>query len=119
MSVRTASLCRTSKSFWSTTRILCTSLPRPDIRKEEKGLPKQRAKTAQTIDPHQEEAKGGEWTVVQASTVTIARDLAGCPLETLAYWSPERKVEVLIGNLDSLPQRPQYVLFDDQWEDDW
>ena len=50
---------------------------------------------------------GGEWTVVQASAVAVAREEAGCPLETLACWSPKKKVEVLIGSLDTLPQRPK------------
>ena len=54
---------------------------------------------------------GGEWTVRQASAVAVARAQAGCPLGTLACWSLEKKVEVLIGCLDTLPQRPKWVLF--------
>lgn len=51
--------------------------------------------------------KGGEWTVMQASAVAIARERAGCALETLACWSPEQEVKVLIGSLETLPQRPK------------
>ena len=50
---------------------------------------------------------GGEWTVIQASAVAVAREQAGSALKTLACWSPEKKVEVLIGNLDTVPQRPK------------
>ena len=56
-------------------------------------------------------SKGGQWTVAQALAVEVARERAGCPLNTLACWSPERKVTVLIGNLESLPQRNECVLF--------
>ena len=52
-------------------------------------------------------SRGGEWTVMHASAVAVAREEAGCPLESLACWSPEEKVEVLIGSLDTLPQRPK------------
>ncbi len=72
----------------------------PPISKSTKRMPqKHRAGIAQECD--------GEWTVTQASAVAVAREQAGCPLETLACWSPEKKVEVLIGNLDTLPQRPK------------
>ena len=53
-----------------------------------------------------EHERSGEWTVKQASAVAVAREQAGCPLETLACWSREKKVEVLIGSLDTLPHRP-------------
>jgi len=59
-----------------------------------------------TFDGH---SMGGAWTVERASAVSAAREKAGCSLETLACWSPNRKVEMLIGNLDSLPERPKYV----------
>lgn len=51
--------------------------------------------------------KGGEWTVMQAAAVAIARERAGCALETLACWSPGQEVKVLIGSLETLPQRPK------------
>ena len=60
-------------------------------------------------------SKGGHWTVTQASAVAVARERAGCPLNTLACWCPERKVTVLIGSLESLPQRPKCVLFIALW----
>ena len=62
----------------------------------------------QRMTPEQraEIAHGGEWTVIQASVVAVAREQAGCAFETLACWSPEKKVKVLIGSLDTLPQRP-------------
>ncbi len=50
---------------------------------------------------------GGDWTVTQASAVAVTRGQAGCPLRTLACWSPEQKVEVLIGSLDSVHNRPK------------
>ena len=52
-------------------------------------------------------SKGGEWTARQASAVAIARERTGCPLGTLACWSPEQKVKMLIGSLETLPQRPK------------
>ena len=50
---------------------------------------------------------GEEYTVKQASAAVAAREQAGCPLQTLACFFPEQIVEVLIGNLDTLPQRPK------------
>ena len=55
------------------------------------------------------------WTVRQASTFAVAREQAGCPLKTLACWSPEQKTEVLIGSLDSLPKRPKFVSLTAHW----
>ena len=52
---------------------------------------------------------GGDWTVTQASAVAVARGKSGCPLRTLACWSPEEEVEVLIGSLDSVPNKPKLV----------
>jgi len=48
---------------------------------------------------------GEEYTVKQAPSAVAAREQSGCPLETLACFFPEQTVEVLIGNLDTLPQR--------------
>ena len=75
---------------------------------------------------------GEDWTVKQASIVAAAREQAGYPLRTLACWSPEHNVEVLIGRLDSVPDRPKFVSLtalwcysgvltftNDRWEDDW
>ena len=56
-------------------------------------------------------SKGGEWTVTRASAAAVARERAGCPLKILACWDPEGKVTVPIGSLESLPQRPECVLF--------
>ena len=67
---------------------------------------KEQAEISQASERPGDRSSGGEWTVRQASAVAVARAQAGCPLETLACWSPEKKVEVLIGNLDTLPQRP-------------
>ena len=60
-------------------------------------------------------SKSGEWTVAQASAAAVARERAGCPLKTLACWSPERKIKELIGSLKSLPRRPECVLFIALW----
>ena len=76
---------------------------------------RRRVESRQTAKPPREGPKGGTWTVERASAVAIARERAGCPLETLACWSPERRVEVLIGGLDRLPQRPKYVLLAALW----
>ena len=84
--------------------------PEPDPFKERKKARRQRVVTRQTAEPPHEGPKGGMWTVEHASAVAIAREQAGCPLDTLACWSPEQRVEVLIGNLDRLPQRPKCVL---------
>ncbi len=59
--------------------------------------------------PDVDVTRGEDWTVKQALIVAAAREQVGYPLRTLACWSPERKVEVLIGSLDSLPNRPKYV----------
>jgi len=72
------------------------------------------------------------WMAKQALIVAAARRQAGYPLRTLAYWSPERKVEVLIGSLESIPNRPTFVSLIafwcykdvltftyDRWDDDW
>jgi len=67
---------------------------------------KRRAERAQEPELPDDGPRGGEWTVIQASAVALAREHAGCPLETLACWSPEKQVNVLIGSLDTLPQRP-------------
>ena len=71
---------------------------------------KQRAETSQASE-RPDGSSGGEWTMRQASAVAVARAQAGCPLETLACWAPEKKVKVLIGCLDTLPQRPKWVSF--------
>jgi len=80
--------------------------PKPQPTKVKRMTRKHRTDTAPTPELPDESPKGGEWTVIQASAVAIAREQAGCPLETLACWSPEQKVEVLIGNLDRL--RPKW-----------
>ena len=67
---------------------------------------KQRAGISQASERPGDGSSGGEWTVRQAWAVAVARAQAGCPLDTLACWSSEKKVEVLIGSLDTLPQRP-------------
>jgi hypothetical protein len=67
---------------------------------------KQQAEIAPASELLDGGSRGGRWTVIQASAVAVAREQAGCPLETLACWSPEQKVEVLIGHLDALTQRP-------------
>jgi hypothetical protein len=63
--------------------------------------------TAQVPKPPDEEAKARGWTVMRASAVAVARERAGCPLETLACRFSEQKLEVLIGSLDTLPKRPK------------
>ena len=81
--------------------------------------------------PDLDDSRGKDWMVKQASIVAIAREQAGYPLRTLACWSPEQKV-VLIGSLDSVPNKPRFVSLtafwyyqavltftDDRWEDDW
>ena len=59
--------------------------------------------------PDVDVTRGEDWTVKQASIVAVAREQAGYPLKTLACWSQKQKVEVLIGSLDSLPNRPKFV----------
>jgi hypothetical protein len=70
----------------------------------------QRREMAQVSEHPDDVSRGGDWTVIQASAVAVAREQAGCPLRTLACWSPEQKVEVLTGSLDSLPNRFMCVL---------
>ena len=74
-------------------------------------MQEQRTEIVDAPELPEEGSRGGEWTVVQASAIEVARERTGCPLETLACWSPERKAEVLIGNLDTLFQWPKYVSF--------
>ena len=84
------------------------SLDIPPIHQSTKRMTRNpRTELAQTSELLGNGSRGGEWTVLQASAVAVAREQAGCPLETLACWSPEKKVEVLIGSLDTLPQRPK------------
>lgn len=59
--------------------------------------------------------QGREWTITQASAVAVARKRAGSPLKTLACWSPEEEVTVLIGSIKQLPRRPTCVLFITLW----
>ena len=62
------------------------------------------------VSKHPDEVSSGvDWRLAQASGVAITRERAGCPLRTLACWSSEQKVDVLIGRLDSLPYRPKFV----------
>ncbi len=65
--------------------------------------------------PDVDVSRGEDWTVKQASIVAAAREQAGYPLRTLACWSPTREVEVLIGSLDSLPNRPEFVSLTAVW----
>ena len=60
--------------------------------------------------PDIEVYKGKDWMAKRASIVAAARGQAGYPLRTLACWSVTHKVEVLIGSLDSIPNRPKFVL---------
>ena len=73
--------------------------PAPDQQSEMALVPK---------DPN-DGPSGGDWTVSWALALATAREQAGCPLRTLACWSPEQTVEVLIGSLDDLPKRPKFV----------
>jgi hypothetical protein len=84
--------------------------PKFELTKRKRVTRKQRAETAQASEPLNQSERGGEWTVIRASTIAVAREEAGCPLKTLACKSPEQKVEVLLGSLDTLPQRPKCVL---------
>ena len=68
---------------------------------------RQRTEVAKAVQLPDDGPREGEWTVMQASAVAVAREQAGCPLETLACWSPERKVKIIIGNLNTIPQRPK------------
>ena len=67
--------------------------------------PDQQSETVQVSKDPNDGPSGGDWTVIQASAVATAREQAGCPLITLACWSPRRKVEVLLGSLDGLTQQ--------------
>jgi len=86
---------------------LCT-IPKPQVKRT---THRQRTEVAQAVQLPDDGPCGGQWTVMQASAVAVAREQAGCPLETLACWSPEREVKVLVGNLDTVPQRPKWVSF--------
>ena len=80
----------------------------PPIPQSTKRMTRQRrTELAQASKLLADTSKGGEWTVIRASAVAVAREQAGCPLETLVCWSPKKNVEVLIGSLDTLPQRPK------------
>jgi hypothetical protein len=68
------------------------------------------------VSKHPDEiSSGGDWTVMQASALAVARERTGCPLRTLACWSPEQKVDVLVGSLDSVPNRPKFVSLTALW----
>ena len=84
------------------------------------------------VSKHPDEvSSGGNWMVIQASAVAFAREQSGCPLRILALWSLEQKVDVLIGSIDSLTNKPKFVSLtvlwyyyvltsgNDRWEDDW
>jgi len=85
------------------------------------------------VSKHPEEVSSSvDWRLAQASAVAVAREQAGCPLRTLACWSSEQKVDVLIGSLDGLPYRPKFVSLTallcywsiltfttDRWNDPW
>ena len=71
--------------------------------------PNQERVVAQVSKYPEEVSSGGDWRRLQASTVAVAREQAGCPFRILACWSPEQKVDVLIGSLDSLTNRPKFV----------
>ena len=60
-------------------------------------------------------SSGREWELTQASEAVVAREQAECPFRTLACWFPEHKVEVLIGSLDNLPRRPEFVSLTARW----
>ena len=62
-----------------------------------------------------EASSGREWKLMQASAAAVAREQAGCPFRTLACRFPEHKVEVLIGSLDNLPKRPEFVSLTPRW----
>ena len=62
------------------------------------------------VSKHPDEVSNSvDWRLAQASAVAVARERVGCPLRTLACWSSEQKVDVLIGSLDGLPKRPKFV----------
>ena len=71
--------------------------------------PEQQREMAQVSKHADGISSGGDWRLLQASAAAVAREQAGCPLRTLACWSPERRVDVLIGSLDGIPSRPKFV----------
>ena len=72
-------------------------------------MPDQQIEIARELNDPNDGPSGGDWTVSRASAIATAREQAGCPLRTLACWSLEQKVDVLIGSLDDLPKRPKFV----------
>jgi hypothetical protein len=83
----------------------------PDIRL----TPIQQPEMVQVFEHPDDVSGGGDWTVMQATAVAVARAQAGCPLRTLACWSPKKRAEVLIGSLESLPNRLRCVLLAILW----
>jgi len=71
--------------------------------------PNQQREMAQVSKHPDKVSRGVDWRLVQPSAVAVARKRAGCPLRTLACWTSEQKVDVLIGSLDSVPNRPKFV----------
>ena len=71
--------------------------------------PDQQREMAEVSKYPNEVSSDGDWKPMQASAAAAAREQAGCPLRILACWSPEQKVNVLVGSLDSLPNRPTFV----------
>ena len=68
------------------------------------------------VSNHPDDVPRGEgWTVTQILAVTVAREQAGYPLRTLACWSQDQGVNVIIGSLDNLPNRPTWVSFISSW----
>jgi len=94
--------------------------------------PNQQGEVAQVSKLPDEVSNSVDWRLAQASAVAVAREQAGCPLGTLACWSSEQKVDVLVGSLDGLPYRPKFVsstallcywsvltFTTDRWDDPW
>ena len=77
--------------------------------------PEQKREMERVSKNPDEVSSGREWILMQASAAAVAREQAGCPFRTLAYWFPEHKVEVLVGSLDNLPRRPEFVSLTAQW----
>jgi len=71
--------------------------------------PNQQGEMAQVSKHPDEVSSAVDWRLVQVSAVAVARERAGYPLRTLACWTSEQKVDVLIGSLDSLANRPKFV----------
>jgi hypothetical protein len=90
------------------TRILYTP-PEPQPDKGKQMACKQQSEVTRASGFPDNNSRGGEWTVMKASAMEVAREQAGCPLRALACWSPKEKLEVLIGSLDALPQGLKYV----------